>query len=143
MIEFDRAKWRLATLWFVLGALILVIVFVQTLFDKFGSRSDEVWNWLLPTVMPSLTLITGVIVADAHAGATARRVGRRYYYFALGISGFYLALVLSILVLEPVVYASTGSNMFDLIDRTGILLGPLQGLATTALGIFFLKKTQG
>lgn len=141
MIDFDRAKWRLASLWFAFGGLILTIVFVQTLFDKFGARSDDVWNWLLPTIMPSLTLITGVIVADAQGGQAQRHVRKRYYYFALAISTFYLTLVLSILLLEPLVYAMTGNTMLDLIGQTGVVLGPLQGLASTALGIFFIKKT--
>ena len=141
MIEFDRAKWRLASLWFALGGLILTIVFLQALFGKFGQRTDEVWNWMLPTIMPSLTLIAGVIVADAQHTQAQRNVRKRYYYFALAISAFYLALVLSIILLEPLVSAMTGSNLFDLIGRTGIILGPLQGMATTALGIFFIKKT--
>ncbi len=140
-MDFGKAKWFLALEWFGICGILFLVVFLQTIFNKFGDRSDEVWSWLLPNIMPVLTMIAGVLIADAKSTGQTRKVGIGYYLFAAGLSGFYLLLILLIVFLGPLVAASSGLQIFDMIERTGILLGPLQGVAASALGIFFLKKS--
>lgn len=142
-MDFGKAKWFLALEWFGICGVLFLVVFLQTIFNKFGTRSDEIWNWLLPNIMPVLTMIAGVLVADSRSARQARQVGVGYFMFAAGLSGFYLLLILLIVFLGPVVEDSSGLLIFDMIERTGILLGPLQGVVASALGIFFIKKSEG
>lgn len=37
---------------------------LQSIFGKFGTRVEEAWAWFLPTIMPTLSLIIGVLVLD-------------------------------------------------------------------------------
>ncbi|TYC64198.1 hypothetical protein FMN50_01730 [Rhodobacterales bacterium] len=142
MIEFDKAKWRLALLWFGVCGFLFFIVFLQTILDKYGQRSTEVWNWLLPNLMPVLTMMAGVIVSDMKAAPVTRFVQVPFYYFAGGLSCFYLLLIAVIILLGPVIEETAGLLIFDVIGRTGVFLGPMQGVVASAVGIFFLKKTE-
>lgn len=138
-IPFNRAKNGLATLWFTGGAIIIVLMFLQTVFGKFEDQSNDAWSWILSNLMPSLSLILSTFLSDINATKrNTRRVDSFYYYLALGISIFYLLLLLMLIALEPL----TDHTILELMHDSGIYLGPLQGLATAAMGMFFFKKTE-
>ena len=63
-----KSKWVLATIWLAGAGVILTLMVGQSLFDVYGARTEDAWSWYLPTVMPSLSLILGVLVADFRAG---------------------------------------------------------------------------
>jgi len=140
MIDYEVAKWRLGLTWFVICGLLVLLVFVQMMLNKYGSRSEEFWSWLLPNFLPTLTLMATVFFADTPPSSAQRTVKKSIYRFALSISVFYLFLIILLILSEPLVHDLTGSTIFDVIDRTGFILSPIQGLASLALGYFFVKK---
>src|SRR3546814_5910722 len=60
------------------GGVFLLLV-AQSLLGRYEPATHEVWGWFLPTVMPTLSLIVGVLVADRRAagkGQDARQAGK-------------------------------------------------------------------
>ena len=132
----SRSKWVLAVIWLVGAGLILMLMVGQSLFDVYGARTEEAWSWYLPTVMPSLSLILGVLVADFRAekaGPGSRRKSGPLLGLAVGVSIFYLAMVSLTLLVQP--FLTTPP--LELMQRSNLWLGPLQGLAAATLGAFF------
>ena len=59
-----------------------------------------------------------------------------FYRLALALSIFYLALVLLTILIQPL----TGTDTLDLMKRSNLWLGPIQGLVGSALGVLFASK---
>jgi hypothetical protein len=137
-MSYEAAKRRLGTLWFVCGGVLFVWVVLQSVFDKYGDKIEVGWQWFLPTILPTLSLIIAVFVVDA-AGPTAkeRTIDEFFYRLAFWLSVAYLFVVAITLVGATVV--PTAPN-FELLGRSQYWLAPIQGLATGAMGIFFIKK---
>jgi len=129
-------KW-LAGVWFSGSAVIFFLILVQTTLGKYGDRAVDVWGWILPTIMPSLSLIIGALVIDAKAKSrSGANVDGFFYRLTLWLSAVYLASVLMTLLMQPF---STLSP-FKLMAQSNFWLGPFQGLVAAALGVFFIKS---
>lgn len=139
MISTRRSRKLIASLWLAASLLLFIILAVQSLRGVYNSQADEAWGWLLPAVMPTLSLIVGVLVADA---TTERRTDKNvevfFFVLAGGLSAIYLVLVALVLLLQP--YSEI--SRVDLMRRSSIWLGPLQGLVAGALGVFFVRDNQ-
>ena len=137
VISLTKAKNRLAVLWFSGGGIILFVVILQSLLGHYGTRAADAFGWLLPTIMPTLSLVIGVLVADA-LGANPRRKDRInmfLYHLAFAISTAYLLAVALTIAVAPFAQASP----LELMEMSNLFLGPLQGLTASALGAFFFK----
>lgn len=132
----ERARNQLATIWFVGGGILLVVLVVQSILGKYESL-QEVWAWFVPTVVPSLSLMLGVIAADALAGTgDVRTVKVPFFHFSRGLSLFYLGLLAVTIFLEP--FSPTpGMQLFTL---SNYWLTPTQGLAVAAIGAVFATQ---
>ena len=140
MISTRTCKRRLAILWFVVGVVLFILLVLQSVFGKYGAQAEDAWGWFLPTVMPTLSLITGVLILDmTSAGQTDKEVDRFAFRVTFGLSAFYLALV----ALTPLVQPFTSLPALDLMKRSNLWLGPLQGLVAAALAAFFVRGERG
>ena len=131
----DKAKWTLARIWLGGAGLIFLILVAQSLRGYYGSHAEDAWGWYLPTVMPTLSLIVGVLVADF----TSRRDVQieptlPVFRLGVGLSLFYLALVLLTILMQPFV---PNVPPLDLMARSNLWLAPVQGLTVAVLGAFF------
>jgi len=140
-ISLKTCKKRLAALWFTMGPIIvLLLVVISLLGKKLGDKADEAWGWFLPTVMPTLSLIIGVLVVDAtDPQKTEKKVDRFLFWLAFDLSFFYLAIVVLTILIQPF----TGSTLLDLMKASNLWLGPVQGLVAAVLGAFFIKGERG
>lgn len=127
----------LASIWFSGAGIIFAFLLLQSIFGKFSGEVDQAWSWFLPTVMPTLALIIGVLVANAraHEGSSDRNTDPFLYKLSLSLSLVYLLVVLLTLLLEPL----TRMTILELMDRSNLWLGPFQGLVTGSLGAFFYR----
>lgn len=133
-------KRRLATLWFAGGLVVFVVLVLQSVFDRFGDRVEDAWSWFLPSIMPTLSLIVGVLVLDVTSSRDAeKKVDSFFFWLAFLLSAVYLVFVATTLFLQPF----TGVPLLDLMKRSNLWLGPLQGLVAAALGAFFVKGERG
>jgi hypothetical protein len=129
-------KRLLAIIWFCGAGLLFFLVLLQTVLGRYGGRASDVWGWLLPTVMPTLSLVIGVLAMDA-LGKGVKSMEAEPFLFKLtfGISLAYLVAVLLIILLQPL----SPLSPFDLMNQANLWLGPFQGLVAAAMGAFFVK----
>ncbi|QXD14192.1 hypothetical protein GQ464_012095 [Rhodocaloribacter litoris] len=131
----SRCQKRLAVLWFTGGGLIFLLLLLQTFLGRYGDQAREAWSWFLPTIMPTLSLIAGVIASDALGrSARAARVDPFTFRLAYALSVVYLAIVSLTLLLSPF----SPLPQLELMRLSNLWLGPLQGLAGAVLGFFFV-----
>ena len=130
-------KRKLATLWFLGTGVLFFILLLQAIFGRYGERSSDAWSWFLPTIMPTLSLVIGVLVMDA-LGKGIRVVVVDAFLFRLtfGISAAYMTAVLLLFLLQPF----TSVPPFELMNQSNLWLGPFQGLVAAAMGAFFVKS---
>jgi hypothetical protein len=138
-----QCQKKLAVLWLVGSAIPLLTILIQSLTGFWQGRDQEAWGWVLPALLPTLTLIVGsIVVTDGKPESEKREVPRLTYRIAFWISAFYLFAVL--LTLRSV---AGKSHPIDILHRSSWLLGAVQGLVGTSLGVFFssarLQKAQG
>lgn len=134
----DRAKWRIAGIWLGGAGLVFLILVGQSLGGVYEPRTQDAWSWFLPTVMPTLSLMIGVLVADFRRhrpeDAEPRPVRPGLFWLAAGLSLVYLLLVALSILLQPLL---SDTAPLDLMQRSSLWLGPLQGLTAGALAAFF------
>ena len=130
------AKRRLSIVWFTGAAVLFLVMILQTMFDHYGSEAEEAWGWLLPGILPTLSLIIGVLVMDA-LGKSARAavVDGFMFWTAFGLSVFYLLMVALPILMQPVARLEP----LVLLRQSNLWLAPMQGLVSAALAAFFVK----
>jgi len=137
LIPLDRVRTRLAALWLGAAALIFLTLVIQSLRLVYGAGVQEVWGWILPTLMPSLGMIVTVLgytALDPALGATVVR--KSYFTLAFWLSASYLALVFVTIAIQPF----SPANPIELMRMSNLWLGPFQGLVASALGVLFVSK---
>jgi len=137
-ISTKMCRRRLAILWF--GFVLFIVLVLQSVFGRFGDWVEDAWSWFLPSIMPTLSLIVGVLVLDVTSGRDAeKKVDSFFFWLAFLLSAVYLVLVATTLFLQPF----TGVPLRGLMKLSNLWLGPLQGLVAAALGAFFVKGERG
>ena len=140
LVALSQSKWRLATLWFVGFIILFIIMLGQTIGGLYINEGEikTAWNWFLPNIAPTLTLIIGVLVGEAQEKDKPKRmVDRKFYRLSVVVSSFYLLVIMSHIVIPPFF---APSRMMDLIGMSGIWLGVVQGFVAAVLGVFFVRQ---
>ncbi len=133
----SRCKRRLATVWLIGSGLLFFLLLFQTFLGRYGDDADAAWGWMLPTTMPTLMLIVGVLVSDAlRKSSAAIKVDQFIFRLAFYLSIAYLAVVSMTLLLSPF---STIPQL-ELMTMSNLWLGPFQGLVSASLGAFFVNR---
>lgn len=126
-------------MWFIGSGLIVMLIIGQSVMGKYQNKVQEVWGWVLPTILPSLSLILSVLGASALANELETvRVKRSFFRIAYSLSVVYLFLVVMTIVIEPL----TTFESLELLRLSNLWLAPLQGLVTLALGVLFFTKAK-
>lgn len=129
------ARRRLALVWFGGGGACFVVLLFISLFAR-GVDVPALWDWFLPAIVPNLSLIIGVMVyAQRQPAAHEQRADGFLFHLALGISLLYVLLLLLPLVFFPL----TGKPLPELLALSRLWLAAVQGLATGAMGAFFVR----
>ncbi|MGA9118185.1 MAG: hypothetical protein WB699_02365 [Bacteroidota bacterium] len=135
-ISMPKAKRILTVSWFALGGVIILVVFVQTLTGYYGDKASEAVGWLSANVLPSLSLIIGVLVTDVQGkGTKTKSVERFLFVLTLVLSLAYLLSVTSVILIAPLVQTPS----LSLMKTSSLTLGIVQGLVTACLGVFFSR----
>ena len=140
-IPMNRAKKGLATLWFGASGVLLTTMILQTVLEHYAPNDTEAFGWFFPTLMPTLSLIVGVLVADALGKSmTIARVDGYMYRLAIGVSCMYFFAVGVSIFISPFLPAVPP---IELLRKSNLWLGPMQGLVSAILALFFLKRPSG
>ncbi|AZA89659.1 Uncharacterised protein [Chryseobacterium nakagawai] len=135
-ISFETAKRKLSIPWFTASSILFIIMFMQTIGGKFEDKNIEAWGWFTQNLLPTLSLIITVFVTDLNTENSDKEVEKFYFNLAFGLSIFYLLVVLSVLLAQPL----SSKGMIPWLQSSSIYLGPFQGLVAATVGMFFLKK---
>ncbi|WP_457651940.1 hypothetical protein [Rhodocaloribacter sp.] len=137
MLTKTRAQKRLATLWFIGAGLLFFLLLLQTFFGRYGDQTREAWSWFLPTIMPSLSLIAGVVATDAMGRSDPKATVDPFpFRVAYILSAAYLVIVSLTVLLSPF----SPIPQIELMELSNLWLGPLQGLVGGVLGFFFVSR---
>lgn len=138
-MEFQKAKKNLSSLWFILSGIIGFLMIIQTISDKYGSFTSEVWNWLLPSIIPTLSLIMSIFIIDIKGKQSNRQIDSFYFKLSFSLSLLYLLTIL--LMIITISESKEGINKINFLKDSNIFLGPFQGLVNASMGFFFFKKS--
>ncbi len=146
MICLEKARWRLAATWFPAAALLLLLLVGQSIMGVYGGSLQRVWSWALPNFLPTLALMVSVFAAEAlnpnDSGTVFVR--RNFCTLSLGLSVFYLVLLLLTILIPPLLPATDGPvDRIKILENSNLWLGPVQGLVVMALGVLFFTKDRG
>jgi hypothetical protein len=135
----EKCKQYIGFLWIGAFLLCLAVIAVQSGNNVYGKRLEEVWQWFLPTLLPTTSLVISVFVAGSlKPKPKGTKVNSFMFFLALTISLVYLLAV--ILTLGLSVFMRHPLNPLDLMKMSHFWLAPLQGMTSSTLGIFFLSK---
>ena len=126
---------RLAALWLTGAALLLLLMVVQSMGNKYGNATADAWGWLLPTVVPTLSLIVGAFAAAARQKSETATVDRFSFRLTFALSAVYLVLILIVPLAQPL----TGRPPLELMHLSTLWLQAVQGIVGIALGAYFVS----
>jgi hypothetical protein len=107
----------------------------RTLFGDVNYQ--PMWEWLLPSVMPTLLLIIGT-----RAGIATKRIRARggvdpsFFKLTIALSCAYLLLINLVVICEPSFHIPT----MAVVRQSSLFLAPLQGLVAACIGVFFASS---
>lgn len=145
-VPIDQCKKSLAGLWGGASVVFFLLTLYETQVGPLSFQQQQAWGWMFQNLLPTLSLIVGVLGADAtKPDSGTRTVDRFFFRIALGTSAFYLVTMMLTFVLSAVSYFNEvgGNNAWDPIEamrNSTVYLGPLQGLTAAALGVLFTKQ---
>ena len=136
-ISMDFSQKRLATLWFIGPGFLFFLLLLQTMRGVYGDKASEAWSWLLPTFMPTLLLIVGVLVNKARLQNAQDVTVDRFMYFI----SFYLSIAYFIAVILTFFLSQfSAQSPLTQLKLSNLYLTPIQGLVSLALGAFFVSQ---
>ncbi len=147
-ILFTEARKKLLILWLCASASIFFIFFVQTMMGEYTTHVEEVWKWLFQFIIPPLSLMIGVFIAQATSTAADFETDFFYFQLSRGISLFFLVILFLSAILVPVMHLQENAHL-EIESQLSIMIAfnsynnfllPLQGFSTLSLGIFFARK---
>jgi predicted permease len=137
LVPLDKARNRLALLWLISAGVIFMILVIQSLRLVYGPAVQEVWGWILPTIMPTLGMIVTVLGYTALDPSLSDSVVRRTFFtVAFWLSFVYLCLIMITILIQPL----SPGHPVDLMRMSNLWLGPFQGLVASAIGVLFVSK---
>lgn len=143
-VSLAATRRSLTVIWFSGAALPALIVMAQTVGDRYSGRSEEAWAWLLPTILPTLSLIVGALVMDVRQGPTRRRptVDSFVAKFSKLLSIAYLLIVVATILMIPIAELYSATDPLTFLKMSNWWLAPLQGFVTAMLGALFASREE-
>jgi hypothetical protein len=142
MVPLSQSMKRLTVVWFLGAGVVCLIVLLQTLMGHYGDKSRDAWAWLLPAVLPTLTLIATVWRVETRGTVKSGVVDSFGFWLALGLSVTYLSVIALTTLLQPMLAASP-QGYLDIMHGSSFFIGPFQAVVSASLGSFFVKKEAG
>lgn len=135
-IQQEEVRRQLSRLWFIGSGIIFGIVVLQAILGRYGQNIDVAFSWFVPTTLPTLSLMLGVIGAAAMSPQERRSVKYSFYELAWWISFAYLTVLFLTLALEPF----SPFPILELLKYSNYWLSPIQGLAVAAMSFVFASQ---
>ena len=132
-----KCQTRLMLVWVIGCAILLLVAWLQIVFGHYGENGRAVMEWLLPSIIPTLSLVVGVWANNAlNKSRSPEKVGRGIYRIVLAVSALYLVFLGLIFAIQPMV----ATPPLEVIKASSLIAAPLQGIVCIFIGIFFTQK---
>jgi hypothetical protein len=129
-----QSQLRLMLVWVIGCVILLLVVWLQILFGHYGENGRDAVEWLLPSVIPTVSLVTGVWAKNAlKKPRSTKKVDSTAYRVVLAVSIFYLVFISAIFAIQPMV----ARPPLDVLKVSSLILAPFQGVVCALIGIFF------
>ena len=139
MVGVFWCRTRLMLLWFIWSMALVLVVFLQLVFQHYGPDWKDASTWLLPAVLPTTSLVVGVWASEvAKADRAERIIACLAFRMVVIASAMYLSFVSLVIAVQPFYVVLV--NRTDAAVRAD--LAPLQGVVSVFLGIFFSQTGQ-
>ena len=136
-VPMARCRTRVAALCFTGSGVLFFLFLLQTMFGRYADKAVDAWGWLAPHIVPTLSLMLGVLAAQK--GVETQTVDRFFFRSSFLLSFVYLLAVLLINLLLPFV-AVTPQESLEVLKQANLGLGISQGLVSASIGAFFVHK---
>lgn len=162
MVPLGRARAQLISIWLIWSACIFILVLVQSISHKYDSgapiaialaqatsqagsgaaeegkdHTADLWKWLLPNLLPTLTMMVSAFAANAFSAKEEVMVRRDFHRFAMSLSVFYLTVLLGLILIQPIANSRSAADQLRSLQTSNIATGPVQGLVAAALSVLF------
>jgi len=132
-----KTQMQLMLVWVIGGGILLLVAWLQIIFGHYGEKGQDVLTWLLPTIIPTVSLVTGVWVNNTRKKyKSTQKVERSASRIVLAVSIVYLVFIGLIFAVQPMV----ATPPMDVIKNSAVVLSALQGVVSVFLGIFFTQE---
>jgi hypothetical protein len=134
-----KVQTRLMIVWAVGCGLLLLIVWLQIINGHYADNGQDVIEWLLPSIVPTLSLVTGVWANNAlKKPQSKKQVSKGTYQAVLAVSIFYLVFIGLVFAIQPMVALTP----IEVVKDSSLILAPLQGVMCAFIGIFFNQSSE-
>ncbi len=141
-LQVQECKKRLLVVWLAGAGMLSLILIGQSMQEDgpYLDRVSDAWAWFLPNVIPTLSLMVGVVVKDFSATSDKKIIDTFLFQLSFWLSITYFLVLMASISLQP--YFSPNIAPLDFLKQSNLWLGPMQGIVTLALGVFFGKTEQ-
>jgi len=136
----QMCQWRLAVIWLLGSCVLFILMAFQVAGGKYGNEDQKAWGWLLPQVLPILSMIGGAIVYQMNRSDENIVVTSFAYRATWVVSLIYLLLVLTTVALVPIAEQEQGIKPIDFLPKMGPVLTGLSAIASSILAAFFVSS---
>lgn len=153
MVPLSSVRARLTAIWLLWSAFIFTIVIIQSVAQKYavptGDDTQQVdaqkaidltadmWKWLLPNLLPTLTTMIVAAAANWNVQGDIAAVRSDFYRLTVWLSVFYLSLLLCLILCQPMANPHDVLGQIKSLQNSNLATGPIQGLVAAALGALF------
>lgn len=142
-VEVKWGQTRLAWIWVAGSILAFALMIMETMGPQAPLPAESGWQWFLPLVVPTLSLMLGTLVFQSRnepPKATAT-VQTSVFLISVALSLLYLLLIVGMLAAWPFLRIPAHGVSAHL-GRSKYWLPAVQGLVGIALGAFFVSKSE-
>lgn len=136
-----RYRRQITMVWWLGGGLLILVMLYLTTRPMLFQSAQEPLGWLLPHIVPTMTLTGAVAYFGGSPKATGGDAADVAFLFRLaaGVSGAYLLLIAFVILVASSGTGSSGT-LLERLAAWNVILGVLQGLPASFIGVFFAKN---
>lgn len=135
LILLADTRKKLLWLWLGFTAVLVLLIFVQTLSGKFEDIEGQAWGWVFVNLLPALLLLFAAVLLNKNPSKVLMRATFRAVYFgALA----YLLLVTVTLFAMPV--ATVNWSIEEYLAKSYTWLLPFQAFLLLAFAALYFRK---
>jgi hypothetical protein len=136
MIPLLIVQRKVASMWYIFGSLILLLIIVQSIGGKYSSDYLKVIGWYSKNILPTLLVLTTTMIFAARNEHSIKdkQINRYFAKIIKAASWFYFVCIILFFLAQPIVYSHTGKSALETLEMSTPFLGVIQGFINALIG---------